>query len=491
MSTTAIAAPAPVSDRRRWFGLAALCAAFFMVILDVAIVDVALPTIQVDLGFSQKNLQWVVSAYALTFGGLLLLGGRIADLVGRRRVFVIGVALFAAASLVAGLATGEATLIAARAAQGVGAALMTPAALSILMTTFAEGRERNTALGIWGAVGASGGTVGVLLGGVFTDTIGWEWIFLLNVPVGLAVIAVTPFLLRESRADSAHRRFDLAGGVTITASLALLVYALVEASSEGWASATTIGRLAASAVLMAAFVAIELRSRAPLMPFSIFRIRAVTGSNVAGFALGGAMFGMFFIMTLYMQQVAAYSPLETGLAYLATSLAALVASVGGSVLVTRIGPRLPMVVGLLVFAVGVLLLAQVPVGGEYVADLLPGFMISGFGLGLAFVAFSIGALEGVSARDAGLASGLSNTTQQIGGALGVAIMSTLAITRTQDLVSGGTDRAVALTVGFQLALYASVGLAVVGALAVLALVRPRQTQEAEAGIEVAPEGTTA
>ena len=401
MSTTAITAPGPVNDRRRWFGLAALCAAFFMVILDVAIVNVALPTIQVDLGFSQKNLQWVVSAYALTFGGLLLLGGRIADLVGRRRVFVIGVALFAAASLVAGLATSEATLIAARAAQGVGAALMTPAALSILMTTFAEGRERNTALGIWGAVGASGGTVGVLLGGVFTDTIGWEWIFLLNVPVGLAVIAVTPFLLTESRADSAHRRFDLAGGVTITASLALLVYALVEASSEGWGSATTIGRLAASAALMAAFVVIELRSRAPLMPFSIFRIRAVTGSNVAGFALGGAMFGMFFIMTLYMQQVAAYSPLETGLAYLATSLAALIASVGGSVLVTRIGPRVPMVAGLLVFAVGVLLLAQVPVGGEYVADLLPGFLISGFGLGLAFVAFSIGALEGVSERDAG------------------------------------------------------------------------------------------
>jgi EmrB/QacA subfamily drug resistance transporter len=491
MSTTAITAAAPVNDRRRWFGLAALCAAFFMVILDVAIVNVALPTIQVDLGFSQKNLQWVVSAYALTFGGLLLLGGRIADLVGRRRVFVIGVAMFAAASLVAGLATSEATLIAARAAQGVGAALMTPAALSILMTTFAEGRERNTALGIWGAVGASGGTVGVLLGGVFTDTIGWEWIFLLNVPVGLAVIAVTPFLLTESRADSAHRRFDLAGGVTITASLALLVYALVEASSEGWGSATTIGRLAASAALMAAFVVIELRSRAPLMPFSIFRIRAVTGSNVAGFALGGAMFGMFFIMTLYMQQVAAYSPLETGLAYLATSLAALIASVGGSVLVTRIGPRVPMVAGLLVFAVGVLLLAQVPVGGEYVADLLPGFLISGFGLGLAFVAFSIGALEGVSERDAGLASGLSNTTQQIGGALGTAIMSTLAITRTEDLLASGTAQGQALTEGFQLALYASVGLAVVGALAVLALVRPQRSQEVEAGVEVAPEGTAA
>lgn len=477
--------------RRRWYGLAALCAAFFMVILDVAIVNVALPTIQVDLGFSQQDLQWVVSAYALTFGGLMLLGGRIADLVGRRRVFIGGVALFAAASLVAGLASTEATLIAARAVQGVGAAAMTPAALSILMTTFAEGRERNTALGVWGAVGASGGTVGVLLGGVFTDTIGWEWIFLLNVPVGVAVIASAPFLLGESRAETARRRFDLLGGVTVTASLALLVYALVQASSDGWGSAATIGRLAASAVLMAAFVVIERRSRAPLMPFAIFRIRAVTGSNVAGFALGGAMFGMFFIMTLYMQQVVAYSPLQTGLAYLATSLAALAASVGGSVLVTRIGPRMPMAAGLLAFAGGVLLLAQLPVHGRYVADLLPGLLLSGAGLGLAFVAFSIGALEGVPSRDAGLASGLSNTTQQIGGALGTAIMSTLAITRTEDLVTGGTDRAQALTEGFQLALYAAVALAALGAVAVLALIRRARPQEADVVPQVAAEGTPA
>ena len=421
-ATTASSHANEPSFRRRWLGLVALCAAFFMVILDVAIVNVALPTIQVDLDFSAKNLQWVVSAYALTFGGLLLLGGRIADLVGRRRVFMLGVGLFALASLIAGLASAEETLITARALQGIGAALMTPAALSILMTTFAEGRERNMALGVWGAVGASGGTVGVLLGGVFADTIGWEWIFLLNVPVGIAVIASAPFLLDESRADAGHRRFDLAGGLSITASLALLVYALVEASSEGWGSATTIGRLAGSAALMALFIVIELRSRAPIMPFSIFRIRAVTGSNVAGFALGGAMFGMFFILTLYMQQVVQYSPLETGLAYLSTSLAAFIASVGGARLVTRIGPRAPMVAGLLLFALGVLLLAQIPADGEYVSDLLPGMLVSGLGLGLAFVSFSIGALEGVADRDAGLASGLSNTTQQIGGALGVAIM---------------------------------------------------------------------
>lgn len=485
---------APPSDadptaRRKWLGLAALCTAFFMVILDVAIVNVALPTIQVDLDFSAKNLQWVVSAYALTFGGLLLLGGRIADLVGRRRMFIAGVGLFSLASLIAGLASTEETLIAARALQGIGAAVMTPAALSILMTTFDEGSERNAALGIWGAVGASGGTVGVLLGGVFTDTIGWEWIFLLNVPIGIAVIAVAPFLLRESRIEAGPRRFDLAGAITVTASLSLLVYALVEASAEGWSSATTIGRLAGAAVLMALFVVIETRSKAPLMPFSIFRIRAVTSSNIAGFALGAAMFGLFFILTLYMQQVVQYSPLETGLAYLALALTAFASSVGGSMLVTRIGPRIPTIAGLLIFAVGALLLAQIPADGTYLADLMPGLLIGGIGLGMAFVAFSIGALEGVAERDAGLASGLSNTTQQIGGALGVAIMSTLAITRSEDLLAEGDAPAQALTEGFQLALYASVALAVVGALVVLAIGWASRGSEAPVGA-VSPEAAT-
>ena len=262
-----------------------------MVILDVAIVNVALPTIQEDLGFSQKNLQWVVSAYALTFGGLLLLGGRAADLLGRRRLFIVGLAVFAAASLLAALAWSDTILIAARAFQGVGAAVMTPAALSILMTTFREGAERNTALGIWGAVGASGGTVGVLLGGILTDTIGWEWIFYLNIPVALGVIAVAPALLSESRAEVGHRRFDLAGALSVTAGIALLVYALVEADSAGWASAQTLGLLGASAALLALFAAVELRSRAPIMPFSIFRLRAVTGSNVASLALGGRCSG--------------------------------------------------------------------------------------------------------------------------------------------------------------------------------------------------------
>jgi EmrB/QacA subfamily drug resistance transporter len=446
-----------------------------MVILDVAIVNVALPTIEVDLGFSAKDLQWVVSAYALTFGGLLLLGGRTADLLGRRRIFMAGIGLFSAASLLAGLAWSDSILILARALQGVGAAVMTPAALSILMTTFKEGKERNTALGIWGAVGASGGTIGVLLGGILTDTIGWEWIFFLNVPVGLAVIALAPLLLTESRVEEGKRRFDLAGGLSVTAGIAVLVYGLVEANDAGWASAQTLGLFAASAALLGLFTVIEHRSQAPLMPFSIFRIRAVTGSNVAGLALGGAVFGMIFILTLYMQQVLGYSPIETGVAWLAMSLTALASSIAASVIVTRTGPRIPLVTGLLTGAAGLALLTQVSAGGSYVGDLLPGLLVMGAGLGMAFVSMSIGALEGVEEKDAGLASGLTNTTQQVGGALGVAVLSTLALSRTADLLSSGTQTAVALTEGFQIALAAGAGFALAGAIAAFFLIgRPRR-----------------
>ncbi|MGI9538762.1 MAG: MFS transporter [Miltoncostaeaceae bacterium] len=474
--TTDTGAQSAAHDRR-WLGLAALCSAFFMVILDVAIVNVALPTIQVDLDFSQKNLQWVVSAYALTFGGLLLLGGRLADLLGRRRMLIAGIALFGAASLLAGLAWSDVVLIAARALQGIGAAVMTPAALSILMTTFKEGKERNLALGVWGAVGASGGTVGVLVGGIFTDTIGWEWIFFINVPVSAAVIALAPVLLSESKADSDARSFDFAGALTVTGGVAVLVYALVEASGAGWGSLQTIGLLALSGALLALFAVIELRSRQPLMPFSIFRIRAVTGSNVASFALGASAFGLFFILTLYMQQVLNYSAIETGVAFLATSLTALVASVVTSNLVTRTGPRYPLAIGLIVAAVGILWLAQVPVDGDYLVDLFPGLLLFGLGLGAAFVALSIGALEGVEEDDAGLASGLLNTTQQVGGALGVAVFSSLAITRTNTLIAEGDDQASALTEGFQIAIYAGAGFAIAGAIAVLALVRTEARPE--------------
>jgi EmrB/QacA subfamily drug resistance transporter len=473
------------TDSRRWLGLAALCSAFFMVILDVAIVNVALPTIQVDLEFSAKNLQWVVSSYALTFGGLLLLGGRTADLLGRRRVFMAGIGLFAAASLLAGLAWSDSILILARALQGVGAAVMTPAALSLLMTTFQEGRGRNLALGIWGAVGASGGTIGVLLGGILTDTVGWEWIFFLNVPIGLAVIAVTPAVLSESRVGQSRRRFDVAGALSVTSGVALLVYALVEASDAGWASAQTLALLAASAILLAAFTVIERRSEAPLMPFSIFRIRAVTGSNAAGLALGAAMFGMIFLLTLYMQQVLGYSPLETGLGWLAMSLTVLASALVASVLVTKIGPKIPLVTGLVVGAAGLGMLSQIiSAGGSYVGDLLPGLLVAGSGLGLAFVSMSIGALEGIQERDSGLASGLSNTTQQVGGALGVAVLSTLAITRTDNLLADGASQPTALTEGFQIGLIAAAAFAVIGAVAVMAFIRrpprPQAVETAEA-----------
>jgi EmrB/QacA subfamily drug resistance transporter len=348
---------------------------------------------------------------------------------------------------------------------------MTPAALSILMTTFQEGRERNTALGIWGAVGASGGTIGVLLGGILTDTIGWEWIFFLNVPVALAVIVLAPALLRESRAAPTERRFDLAGALSVTAGIAVLVYGLVEANDAGWGSVQTISLFAASAALLAVFAVVELRTRAPIMPFSIFRIRAVTGSNLAGLALGGAVFGMIFVLTLYMQQVLGYTPLETGLAWLAMSLTALLSSIIGSALVTRIGTRAPLIAGLLVSAVGLVLLSRISAGGSYAGDLLPGLLVVGSGLGLAFVAVSIGALEGVRERDAGLASGLVNTTQQVGGALGVGVLSTAAISRSDELLASGSSAPVALTEGFQIALLVAAGFAAAGAVAALAFIR--------------------
>ena len=460
---------------RRWFGLALLCSAFFMVILDVAIVNVALPSVQADLQFSRHNLQWVVSAYALTFGSLLLLGGRAADLLGRRRVFVAGVAVFALASLLGGLAPSASLLIAARALQGIGAAAMTPAALSILMTTFREGAERNKALGAWGAVGASGGTIGLLVGGVLTETVGWEWIFFLNVPIGAVVIALSPLLLDETRAVGVARRFDLAGAATVTAALSLLVYAPVEAGAAGWSSPQTSGLVGASALLLAAFGVIERRSVAPLVPFRIFRPSALLGSNVAGVLFGAAVYGTFFIITLYLQQVLGYSPLKAGFAWLALSVTALATSVGGAQLVTRIGPRRPLVAGLAVAAAGIWLLAHVPADASYVRNLLPALMLAGIGIGLAFVTMSIGALEGVEERDSGLASGLVNTTQQIGGALGVAVLSTIALSRSEQILASHPKvaPAAALTEGFDAALLAGAALAAVGALLAAVLIRRR------------------
>ncbi len=425
----------------RWLGLAVLCSAFFMVILDVAIVNVALPSIAADLDFSPRALQWVVSAYALTFGGLLLLGGRTADVLGQRRMFVGGVAVFALASLLGGLAWSPAALVAARALQGVGAAAMTPAALSIVMTTFAEGAERNKALGVWGAVGASGGTIGLLIGGALTQTVGWRWIFLLNVPIGATVIALAPVLLEKRLPAAATRRFDLAGATSSTGALSLLVYAVVDANAAGWGSARTVALLAISVLLLAAFGVVERRAAEPLLPFRLFRVGVLLGSNVASALFGASIFGMFFVITLYLQQVLGYSPFEAGLAWLALSVTALVASAVGAGLVTRVGPRVPLVTGLSIATAGLWLLSRLPHDARYLNDVMPALAVAGLGIGLAFVTLSIGALEGVNESDAGLASGLVNATQQIGGALGVAILSTVAL-------SGGFTDALLVAAAF-------------------------------------------
>jgi EmrB/QacA subfamily drug resistance transporter len=466
-----IAAPA-VPDPRRWWALALLCSAFFMVILDVSIVNVALPAIQADLHFAPGDLQWVLSAYALTFGGFLLLGGRVADLLGRRRVFMGGVVLFTVASLTCGLSTSEGMLIAARAVQGLGAAILSPSALSIITTTFEEGAERNKALGIWGAMGGSGAAVGVLLGGVLTKFLGWEWIFFVNVPVGTTAFLLTRPIVRESRAGHSVRHFDAAGAVLVTSALSLLVYALTQANRVGWTSGRTIGILIGSAVLLVAFVAVEHRSQAPLVPLGIFgRLRTLTGANVVSFLIGGLTFAMFFMLSLYMQQVLGLSALQTGTGYLAVALTAIASSGGAQALVTRVGVKPVLVTGVVLMGLGNIWFTQVSADGSYAVDLLPGFFAIGVGLGFSFVPLSIAALAGVAPHEAGLASGLFNTSQQIGGALGVAVFSTVSTNRTSTLLKQGESQASALTSGFSLAFWVAVGFAVVALLATLAMVR--------------------
>jgi len=472
------------TDTRKWLALALLATVQFMVVLDIAIVNVALPSIQVDLGFSQENLQWVISAYALVFGGFLLLGGRAADIAGRRLVFVVGLVIFTLGSLASGLAWDEASLIGARALQGLGAAVISPAALSILTTTFAEGRERNLALGVWGAVGGFGAAAGVFAGGILTEALSWEWIFLVNIPVGLAALALTPLLLSESR-DASAQSFDLPGAVLVTGGLVALVYAITQADNYGWTSPETIGVFAGSVALLAAFVWWERRVSDPLVPFSIFRVSTVTGANVAGLILGTAMFAMFLMLTLYMQQVLGYSALETGIAYLAVAGTAILWSAVAAQLVTRVGVKPVLLAGMALLTVGLVYFTQVSVGGSYVGDLLPGFLLIGIALGFSFVPISIAAVAGVQDSEAGLASGLINTSQQIGGALGIAVLSTIATTRTEDAVGGGTPLPAALTDGFQAAFLVGVGIAVAGVIAALALVRRRDLTQTPA-VEAEP-----
>ncbi|MGH2995696.1 MAG: MFS transporter [Gaiellaceae bacterium] len=448
-------------DPRRWKALAVLGIAYLMVVLDVSIVNVALPSIQTELDFAPEDLQWVVSGYALTFGGFLLLGGRLGDLLGRRTLFMVGLGLFAAFSLLCGLAVSAGMLIAARLLQGAAGAILSPSVFSIVSVTFKEGSERNKALGILGAIAGSGAAIGVLLGGVLTEYVGWEWIFFVNVPIGIGALFFVPRLVQESRADGLARHFDTAGAVTVTASLMLLVYGLTQTTSVGWASARTIGVLIASAVLMAAFLAIETRSRSALMPLGIFRRRTLAGANLIGFGLGTMVFGMFFLLSLYMQQVLGFSALETGVGYLAVALTAVAASGLAQALVTKAGVKPVLTGGMILLAGGLLWFTQVSVDGSYIADLLPGFLLIGVGLGFSFVPVSIAALAGVTGKEAGLASGLINTTQQIGGALGLAILATVSNTVTDNRLEEGVERPTALTDGFALAFWVGVAFAAI------------------------------
>ena len=465
------------TDRRKWLALALLCVVQFMVVLDIAIVNVALPSIKIDLGFSQGDLQWVISAYALVFGGFLLLGGRAADMLGRRRVFLVGIVVFSVASLFAGLAWSEPSLIGARALQGLGAAIITPAALSILSTTFVEGRERNIALGAWGAVGGFGAVAGVLLGGVLTDALSWEWIFFVNVPVGVAGFVLAPLLLHESR-DARVKRFDLPGAVLVTGGLSGLVLAITEAGRHGWVSTQAVTVFVLSALLLVGFVAWELRHSEPLMRFGILRTRTVSGANVAGFILGTALFSMFLMLTLYMQQVLGYSAMKTGVAYLAVAGTAILWSAVAGQLVTRVGVKPVLVVGMGMLTAGLAYFTQVSADGSYLRDLLPGFLVIGVGIGFSFVPISIAALAGVRPAEAGLASGLINTSQQIGGALGIAALSTIATSRSGDALASGAVPSQALVDGFSSAFLAGTVVAAVGLLAALTLIRRGELEAA-------------
>jgi EmrB/QacA subfamily drug resistance transporter len=474
------------SDRRKWLALGLLSVVQFMVVLDIAIVNVALPSIKVDLGFSQEDLQWVISAYALVFGGFLLLGGRAADLLGRRRVFLVGILVFTLASLFAGFAWSETSLISARALQGLGAAVITPAALSILSTTFVEGRERNIALGVWGAVGGFGAAAGVLLGGILTDALSWEWIFFVNVPVGVIGFLAAPLLLKESR-DASVKSFDALGAVLVTSGLSSLVYAITQAGQNGWVAGRTIGFFVASVALLVGFIAWELRHSEPLMRLGILRNKTVSGANAAGFILGTATFSLFLMLTLYMQQVLGYSPMKTGVAYLAIAGTAIFTSAIAAQLVTRIGVKPALLIGMTSLTAGLVYFTQVSVGGSYVGDLLPGFLLIAVGLGFSFVPISIAALAGVVPAEAGLASGLINTSQQIGGALGIAALSTIATSRTEDAVAGGSTQAAALVTGFHGAFLAGVIIAAIGIVAALTLIRRDELEQPVEHVDVPAE----
>ena len=459
-------------DPKRWQALAVLSIAYLMVVLDIAIVNVALPSIQKELNFSStENLQWIVSGYSLTFGGFLLLGGRMGDILGRRRLFMIGLALFSVTSLVAGLSVSSGMLIGARVAQGAAGAILSPSVFSITSVTFEEGSERNKALGVLGAISGAGAAIGVILGGVLTQYAGWEWIFFVNVPIGVATLLLVPRVVRESRAEGLMRHFDAIGAFAVTASLMLFVFALTRTTQIGWSAGETIGELIGSVLLMATFIVWEMRSRSALVPMRIFKRRTLTGANLIGFGLGTMIFGMFFLLSLYMQQVLGFTALKTGIGYLAVALTAVVSSGVAQALVTRLGVKSVLTAGLAMVGGGLIYFTQIAANGSYWQDLFPGFILLGIGLGFAFVPISIAALGGVTGKDAGLASGLINTSQQIGGALGLAILTTVSATHTSSLLKSGTPRLSAVTSGFALAFWVAAGVCAASILATLVVLK--------------------
>lgn len=459
------------TGRRKWLALGLICLVQFMTILDIAIVNVALPSIQEDLGFTQDNLQWVISAYALLFGGFLLLGGRIGDRLGRRRVFWTGVLVFTSASLLAALSWSEESLIAARGLQGLGAALLSPAALAIVTATFAEGRERNIALGVWGATGGFGAAAGVLLGGILTQLLSWEWIFLVNVPVGIIGLILIPLWVQDSR-DLRTATFDVPGAVLITAALVVLVLGITQANTWGWGSGKTWAVFAVSAVLHGLFLIWERGREDPLVPVSIFRVKTVLGANITGFILGTILFAMFLLLTLYMQQILEMSPLRTGLGYLAVAGTAIIWANVAALLTNKVGVKPIMLVGMALMGVGLLFFTQITADGSYWTDLFPGFLVIGLGMPFVFVPVTIAAVAGVSHDEAGLASGLINTSQQIGGALGIAVLAAVANHVASSGIADGVAQPQAAVDGFTTAFWIAAAAAFVGVAAIAVFVRP-------------------
>lgn len=470
-----------------WLVLVLVCLAQFMVVLDATIVNVALPSIQSDLGMTEANLQWIVNAYTLMFGGFLLLGGRAGDLIGRKRVFLAGVVVFSAASLLCALAQDEKWLIIARGVQGLGAALVSPAALSIITTTFKEGAERTKAMGVWAAIAVGGAAVGLVIGGILVETFSWPWIFFVNVPIGIATFVFALRVVPESKDEHAHRSFDLAGAATVTAGLIALVYAIVKAQEKGWGSVHTIGIGALSIGLLVAFVLIERRSTEPLVRLSIFSVPTIRAANVVMLLVGSGLFAMFFFNTLYTQRVLGYSPIQAGLAFVPFTAGIILGSGLSQALIPRLGAREVPFVGLLMAVAGMLLFLRLEPGGSYVGDLLPGILLTSIGMGLVFVPVTLIATSGIPHDDAGLASGLFNTSQQVGGALGLAILSTFAATRTGNALGGlghkptTAESSQALVDGFHVAYIGSALLLGAAAVLLVVLLRRRDVVSVSSG----------